>query len=268
MSTPVITFLTDYGLDDAFVGICHAVIAGICPEARIIDLTHGIPRHDVRGGAVALRDAIPFAPAGVHLAVVDPDVGAARRAVAVRAGDGRLFVGPDNGLLWPAAAKFGGVVEAVDVSHSSLRLEPVSATFHGRDVFAPIAAHLAAGIALAETGDPCDPGSLVTLELPHARHTMGALEVAVLALDRFGNAQLGATHEDVAALKLGEPVGVELANGAVHQARYVWTFSDGASGELLLYEDASRSLALAVREGSAADRLQISPGDEIRLRLP
>src|SRR5579859_4186141 len=149
---PVITFLSDYGLQDDFVGICHGVIAGICPEARVIDLGHGVRRHDVRGGAIVLAGALPYLPAGVHLAVVDPDVGASRRAVALRAADDRLLVGPDNGVLWLAAHASGGVVEAADIVRSPFRLEPVSATFHGRDIFAPVAAHLAAGASLAQAG--------------------------------------------------------------------------------------------------------------------
>src|SRR3954454_8111441 len=140
---PVLTFLTDYGLLDEFVGICHGVIARLAPEVRVIDITHGIPRHDVRAGALVLRGALPYCPPGVHLAVVDPDVGARRRAVALRcAEDDRLLVGPDNGLLMPAAAALGGAIEAVDISRSAHRLEPVAATFHGRDVFGPVAAAL------------------------------------------------------------------------------------------------------------------------------
>ena len=167
-TSPVISFLTDYGLQDEFVGLCHAVITRICPAAHVIDLTHAVARHDVAAGAVVLADALPYLPAGVHLAVVDPDVGAERRAVALRAADGRLFVGPDNGLLWPAAQAAGGVVEAVDIAHSPFRLEPVSATFHGRDIFAPVAASLAGGTPLAQAGPPIEPGSLVALELSQA----------------------------------------------------------------------------------------------------
>ncbi|MEO6496894.1 MAG: SAM-dependent chlorinase/fluorinase [Solirubrobacteraceae bacterium] len=130
-----VTFLSDYGLTDDFVGVCHAVIARIDPETRILDLTHGVPRHDVRTGALTLARALPYAPAGVHLAVVDPGVGAERRAVAVRCREeARVLVGPDNGLLMPAAAAFGGPLEAVDVSRSPHRLEPLAATFHGRDI--------------------------------------------------------------------------------------------------------------------------------------
>ena len=155
--TRPITFLSDYGLADEFVGVVHGVIAGICPDARVIDVTHGIPRHDVRAGATVLERALPYLPAGVHLAVVDPDVGAQRRAVALRtAGEGRLLVGPDNGLLTPAAERFGGVGEAVEISASPWRLEPVSATFHGRDIFAPVSAALADGAALSAVGERID----------------------------------------------------------------------------------------------------------------
>jgi hypothetical protein len=132
VAAPVVTFLSDYGLTDHFVGICHGVIASICPDARVIDISHGIARHDVRAGALVLAGALPYMPAGVHLAVVDPDVGAERRAVALRLADGRLLVGPDNGLLWPAALSGGGAVEAVEIGTSPFRLEPVSTTFHGR----------------------------------------------------------------------------------------------------------------------------------------
>src|SRR5436190_17896777 len=145
-------------------------MARIAPEARVIDVTHGSPRHNVRAGALVLRNALPYLPAGVHLAVVDPEVGAERRAVAIRcAEEDRLLVGPDNGLLVLAAERFGGAVEAVDIGRSPWRLEPVSHTFHGRDIFAPVAAFLAAGWPLAEAGDPLDPAGLVGLKLPETQ---------------------------------------------------------------------------------------------------
>ena len=162
MAAPI-TFLSDYGHADDFVGVCHGVIARIVPEARVIDVTHGVARHDVRSGALILRRALPFFPPGVHLAVVDPQVGSERRAIALRTADeDRLLVGPDNGLLALAARRFGGAVEAVDIGRSQLRLEPASATFHGRDIFAPVAAHLAGGCALAAAGEPVDPDSWPT----------------------------------------------------------------------------------------------------------
>jgi S-adenosylmethionine hydrolase len=258
-----VTFLSDYGLGDDFVGVCHAVIARIAPEARVIDLTHGIPRHDVRTGALTLARALPYAPAGVHLAVVDPEVGAERRAVAVRcAQDGRVLVGPDNGLLLPAADAFGGAVEAVDIARSPHRLEPVAATFHGRDVFAPVAAHLAAGAPLAGAGDPLGVEELTRLRLPEATVTDGRIDAHALAVDRFGNVELDVSHAQLAGsgLKLGRPV---VANG--EPAHYARTFADVAPGELLLYEDAYRTLALAVNRGSAAERLGLGPDDPVVL---
>jgi S-adenosylmethionine hydrolase len=267
MTQPVITFLTDYGLIDEFVGVCHAVIAGICPQARVIDLTHGIARHDIRTGALVLADALPYTPAGVHLAVVDPEVGAARRAVALGTADGRVLVGPDNGLLWPAAKASGGIVEAVEISHSPWRLEPVSATFHGRDIFAPVAARLAAGEALAAAGPPLDPGELVTLDLPQARIQGGRLIAPVLQIDRFGNVQLAATHDDAEALglQLGQQVELRLGGEPPHLARFVRAFAEAAHGQLILYEDAARRLAIALNHDDAAARLGLRPGDEVLL---
>jgi hypothetical protein len=268
MARPLITFLTDYGLKDDFVGICHGVIATVCPDARVIDITHGIERHDVQGGALALRAALRYMPVGVHLAVVDPDVGAQRRAVAVLAADGRRLVGPDNGLLSLAAAEAGGVVEAVDIARSRWRLEPVSATFHGRDIFAPVAAHLAAGEPLDAAGEPCDPEELVTIELPRPRREPDALVAHAVHVDRFGNVQLDAAHEELLDLGLGMGSGVAVssAGGRLGAAHYVRTFADVAAGELLLYEDADRVLAVAVSHGSASERLGIATGDELWIR--
>jgi S-adenosylmethionine hydrolase len=260
----VITFLSDYGRDDDFVGVCHGVIAGIAPEARVIDVTHGIERHDVRTGALVLRRALPYFPPGVHLAVVDPEVGGERRAVAVRvAEDDRMLVGPDNGLLALAIERFGGAVEAIDIARSPHRLEPSSATFHGRDLFAPVTANLAAGAPLAGAGDPLDPGQLTTLHMPTARHEDGGLVAHALAFDRFGNVTLDVEHDELVAsgLKLGHRVTIndELA----HYAR---TFTDVPAGELLLYEDAYRTLALAVNRGSAALHLGLGLDAEVRIR--
>jgi S-adenosyl-L-methionine hydrolase (adenosine-forming) len=267
-TAPVITFLSDYGLQDDFVGICHGVMLTICPQARVIDLTHGIARHDVRAGAIVLGEAVPFLPVGVHLAVVDPDVGAQRRAVALRLADRRVLVGPDNGLLWVAAEAAGGVLEAVDIARSRFRRQPVSATFHGRDIFAPVAAALAGGAALADAGDPMDPAALVVLTLPAPRWQDGALMAHVRYVDRFGNCALNVRHEDLAdsGLKLGHPATLELPRGVRLTVNYVRTFADATPGELLLYEDAQRRLAIAVSRGDAADRLGLGVDDALRLR--
>lgn len=261
-----ITFLSDYGTADDFVGVCHAVIARIAPEARIVDLTHAIARHDVRSGALTLQRALPYAAPGVHLAVVDPDVGTpGRRAVALRcAEDGRLLVGPDNGLLSPAAERFGGTIEAVDLGRSAHRLEPVSATFHGRDLFAPVAARLAAGAELSDAGEPLDPEELVGLELPTATLRDGALHAHALAIDRYGNVALDVSHEQLAGsgLRLGRAV---VVNG--RRAQFAQTFADVAPGALVVYEDAYRSLAVAINRGSAAVELGLALDAEVQLAV-
>jgi S-adenosylmethionine hydrolase len=263
----VITLLTDYGLVDEFVGVVHGVIATICPDARVIDVTHGIPRYDVRTGAATLEQSLPFLPVGVHMAVVDPHVGGVRRAVALRAADGRTFVGPDNGLLWPACEVSGGIVEAVDIGESPWRLEPVAATFHGRDIFAPVAARLARGEPFGGAGVPLDPHLVVRLETPKAWIEAGALVVSVTGTDRFGNLQLGAAkpHADRLGLDLGARVTIRMASGESYVARYVRTFGDVEAGELILFEDASRRLAVALNQGSAAGRLGLQTGDELRI---
>jgi S-adenosylmethionine hydrolase len=271
MGAPLITFLSDYGRDDEFVAVCHGVIASRCPAARVLDITHAIAPQDVRAGALVLRDALPYIPAGVHLAVVDPDVGArgerARRAVALRtAVDERLLVGPDNGLLLPAAELFGGVAQAVELSASPVRLRP-SSTFDGRDVFAPVAAALAGGASLEELGSPLPAGELVALELPVAWIDDGALFAHVLRVDRFGNVNLDAAPSllDRLGVERGATLALELAGG-IFTAALGATFADVAAGELLLHEDSTRRLALAVNRGSAVARLGLAPGDELRIR--
>lgn len=268
MATRPITFLSDYGYEDEFAGVCHGVIASIAPDARVIDLTHGIERGDVRGGALGLARAVPFCAAGVHLAVVDPGVGAERRGVAVRvAEEERLLVGPDNGLLALAAARLGGAVEAADIGRSPARLEPVSATFHGRDLFAPVAARLALGARLDELGKTIDPASLVALELPVAEISAERIAARVLGADRFGNLTLNVPREqlDAGPLRLGEPLTIEISSGSV-EAVFARTFGEVQEGALLVYEDSSQMLALAINGGSAERLLYLGRDDEVVLR--
>lgn len=269
MPEPVVIFLTDYGLSDDFVGVCHAVIARVCPDARVIDLAHGVPRGDVRAGALILRSALPYLPAGVVLAVVDPGVGSERRAVAMRAADGHLLVGPDNGLLSVCAAAAGGVIEAVDIGRSPFALEPVSATFHGRDIFAPVAARLAGGASLVDAGDTIDPASLVALELPRAQVSSdGVLVAHVIYIDGFGNVALDVEGDEIQRFGLSIGQGVELKAGGERpaRARYVRAFADARAGELLLYEDSYARLAVAVNQGNAAARLGLAVDDELQIR--
>ena len=273
MSVPLITFLSDYGNRDEFVGICHGVIARRCPQARVIDITHAIPRHDVRAGALVLADALPYMPAGVHLAVVDPEVGAGgrheRRAVALRAVEAEhLLVGPDNGLLMVAAERLGGAVEAVEITRSRERLEPLSATFHGRDIFAPVAAALAAGELLPAVGEPLAVDELERIALPVARVADGALRAHVLRVDQFGNLTLDASAAQIAeaGVRLGASITVEVG-GRAFAARYVRTFADVAPAQLLLYIDATRTAALAVNRGSAAEHLAVQPDPDCELEL-
>ena len=199
--------------------------------------------------------------------MVDPQVGTERRALALRSGDGRLLVGPDNGLLSLAWERCGGVEQVVDVTRSPHRLQPVSATFHGRDIFAPVAAHLAAGAELADAGDPLDPETLRVVDLPVPRSEDGAVVAHALVVDRFGNAGLNVDHESLAGsgITLGGPVELEVA-GERYLATFAQTFADVKPGELLVYEDAYRTLAVAINRGDAADTLGLRPDAEVRLR--
>ena len=263
----IVTLLTDYGRDDDFVGVCHGVIRRIHPEAQIIDIAHGLPRYAVRRGALVLRNTLPYMPVGVHVAVVDPQVGTERRAVALGTADGRILVGPDNGLLSLAWEGCGGVELAVDISRSPHRLEPVSATFHGRDIFAPVGAALARGAELADAGDPLDPETLARVELPEPRDEGGAVVAHALVIDHFGNVGLNVDHERLAGtgITLGGRVDVE-AHGERYAATYAQTFADVSPGELIVYQDAYRTLALAINRGDAAGTLALRPDDEVRLR--
>lgn len=271
MGARVVTFLSDYGLRDDFVGVCHGVLARVAPDARVIDVTHGVHRHDVRAGALVLRRALPFMPAGVHLAIVDPGSGAERRAVALRcAEEDRILVGPDNGLLSLAAQRFGGVAEAVDVTRSPHRLALGTATFLGRDVLAPVAGALAAGGELADAGEPLDADEVVRLEMPLASVEVDAasgrdvLVAHAIGFDVFGNVTLDVEHEELTGvgLRLGRPVLVE-----EREAHYATTFADVRPGGLLLYEDAYRTLSLAVNRGSAREQLELDLDDAVRISV-
>jgi S-adenosyl-L-methionine hydrolase (adenosine-forming) len=258
-----VTLLTDYGLEDGFVAACHGVIAGICPPARIIDITHLIPPGDVRRGAAIMAQTVPYVPPGVHVAVIDPGVGTRRRAIAIEAGE-RVFVGPDNGVLSWAAT--GARLRAFELTNQELWLAPVSATFHGRDIFAPVAAHVAGGRDVASVGEEIDPAGLVTLPPPTRTVRDGTAEGEVITVDRFGNVQLSVTGADLEAVGVpcGETLTVMLGKHAL-KVTYAETFGSVGPGELVAYTDSVGQVALAVNGGNAAQRLGLPPGAHVRL---
>lgn len=263
-----ITFLTDFGLEDDFVGTCHGVMKRIAPDAQIIDITHGIKPGRILQGALVLANTVVYMPAGVHLAVVDPGVGGSRRPLVVQDGEGRLYVGPDNGLLLPAVDRFGGVAAAHELANPAYALERVSRTFHGRDLFSPAAAHLAAGVPIAELGPPIDHGELVRLDVPEAAIDGAQIRATVLAVDRFGNVSLNLTREQLEQAEVVPGTRVELGRDSERWfAVAARTFADARAGELILYEDSYRNVAVAVSSGSASELLGVEEGSDVTITL-
>jgi S-adenosyl-L-methionine hydrolase (adenosine-forming) len=262
-----ITFITDYGLEDGFVAACHGVAARIAPAARIIDITHLVQPGDVRRGAAVLAQTVPYLPPAVHVAVVDPGVGTARRGVAVQAGES-ILVGPDNGLLSWAIAALGGAGPAVQLTNGDLWLHPVSPTFHGRDIFMPVAAHLATGKELAGAGDEIDLSDLVTLPAPTSRVHDGEAEGEVMSVDRFGNVQLSIVAADVGELGIGygSPLVVRAGRRQL-TVPFVETFAAVAPGEVVAFTDSAGLISLAVNAGDAAQQLGLPPGAHVRLSI-
>ena len=264
----IVTFLSDFGLQDDYVGVCHGVMKRIAPDAEIVDITHGIGAQQVLQGALVLAGTIPYMPEGVHLAVVDPGVGTDRKALALRSGDGRLYVGPDNGLLVPSAERQGGIDGAWELASSDYRLLPVSRTFHGRDVFAPAAAHLAAGVEPAKLGPALDPSSLVRIEVPAPVIGSGFLRAHVLIVDRFGNVQLNLTTDDLSRVGIEAGTRVEIELGLQRfYACAARTFADVRTGDIVLYEDAYGNVAIAINAGNAAEMLAARPGDSVGITV-
>ena len=261
----VVCFLTDFGLQDDFVGTCHGVIKRIAPDVEIIDVTHGVPRQGVLQGALILSNTLPYMPVGVHLAIVDPGVGTSRRPLALRDREGRLFVGPDNGLLILAAER-AGIDEARELANPAYALETISRTFHGRDLFAPAAAHLAAGVPLSELGPPLDAEYLVRLDLPEPRFAVAAVEATTLYVDSFGNIALNLTRDDVARVGIVTGARVEIEHGDErYYAVAARTFADARAGDVILYEDSYRNMSIAVSGGNAAALLRAQPGVRVRI---
>jgi len=262
-----LTFLTDYGLEDAFVAVCHAVAFQVAPDIQITDITHLIHRGDIRRGAAVLAQAVQYFPPAVHVAVVDPGVGTARRGVAVAAGNA-LFVGPDNGLLSVAVTAAGGATRAVSLTNRALWRDTAAATFHGRDIFMPVAARLATGMPLAEAGEPVEVTSLVTLPQPEYRVTATGAEAEVVTVDGFGNIQLSLPGADAPRAGLVPGATVLLSwGGKAITVPFRTTFGEVAPGEPLCYRDSGDWVAIAVAGGDAARLLDVRAGTKIALTV-
>lgn len=253
----VISFLTDFGTTDTSVGQCKAVIAAISPKATVIDITHAIPHFDIITGAWLLRNAAPFFPPCVHVGVVDPGVGTSRRGIAIECARGDVLIGPDNGLLLPAAERLGGITSAVELVDPQFRHHPVSNTFHGRDIFCPAAAHLIHGVSIHLLGPRIEPASLVRIALPAAQAEHGMISAAVAAVNEFGSLALTAPGDLLA--EIGAPAQVRFSVGDVERdARVVRTFGEAAMGDHVLIIDSYGYLCLAINQGSLAASLGLA----------
>ena len=267
MTHDTVSFLSDYGHDDEFVGVVHSVIASIAPRVRVVDVTHGIAPCDVRAGGLALARAAQYLLPGVVLAVVDPGVGTDRRPVAVEVGDGAsVLVGPDNGLLAPAVALVGGASRAVELTSPQHRLagpDSSGSTFDGRDVFAPAAAHLCCGVGLQELGEAIDPATLMPGVLPVSRSEGDDLVAEVLWIDRFGNCQLNLGPDDLAGFDPVLQVAIEDDLRTAVRAR---AYDYIGSGRVGLVTDSAGLVSIALPRRSAAAELGLREGAEVRLR--
>ncbi len=262
-----VSFLSDFGLQDDFVGTCHGVIKRIAPETQIIDVTHGIPAQQILQGALVLASTLPYVPIGIHLAVVDPGVGSQRRALALRDEEGRSFVGPDNGLLVPAAER-AGIAAVHEITNPEYALASISRTFHGRDIFAPAAAHLANGLSLDRLGPPLAPDALVRLDLPEPQLGQSRIGATILYVDSFGNIALNLTRDDMTQMGIapGTQVELELAGERVY-AIAARTFADARAGDIILYEDSYGNMSIAINGGDAARMLHARVGQPLRINI-
>jgi S-adenosylmethionine hydrolase len=274
MTRPLLTFLTDFGTDGP-APICRGIMLSIAPDAQIIDIGHNVRKYAIRDGAFLLWCALPYMPIGVHVAIVDPGVGTDRRPIAIRTGRGDVLVGPDNGLMMPAAERIGGIVAARVLENRDLWLPVTSSTFHGRDIFAPVAARLATGTAFESVGPLIPTERLVQLRMPVAEARDGVLETAVAFIDSFGNARLAGGPADLGAaigpLDAGRRLALEFpaAGGsgpASESSTWQRTFGGVAVGQSLVYEDSFGTLSLADNQGDVATRLGLTVDIPVRIR--
>jgi S-adenosylmethionine hydrolase len=268
---PVISLLTDFGARDPSGAICEGVILGICPDAVVVHISHEVTKYAIRDGALMLWCALPYLPVGVHVAVVDPGVGTARRPVALVTGRGDVLIGPDNGLLRPAGERLGGVVAAHALTSEAHRLHPVSTSFHGRDIFAPAAGHLAAGLDLGQLGPAIDPSTLVGLEIPPAEPIPGGVATSVVYVDTFGNCKLGGLRSDLEAsagpMRPGRAVRVRADGTGEHEMAWADTFGEVGVGMPILYVDSYDRLTIAVNQGNAAADLGLAQDQALRITV-
>jgi S-adenosylmethionine hydrolase len=259
-----VSLLTDYGTVDEFVGVLKCVLRDLAPQARVIDLTHGIDPFDVRGGSLALARVIQYVPRGVIIAVVDPGVGTSRRAIAVEVAGGEgILLGPDNGLLGPAVAMAGGAERAVELNKPEFQLEGPGATFAGRDVFAPVAAHLCNGVPLEVVGQLVDAESLLPGIVPLSRPEGDEIVTEVLWVDRYGNAQLNVSSDDVETM--GDRVRLRFGD-TVRTGVRAASFGAVGSGQVGIVTDSYGLLSVALDRSSAAMELGLRAGDLVYLR--
>ena len=266
---PVVSILTDFGARDPSGAICEGVILGICPEAAVIHISHDVTKFAIRDGALMLWCALPYLPVGTHMAVVDPGVGTARRPLALTTARGDVLIGPDNGLLQPAAARLGGVLAAHELTSDAHRLHPVSTSFHGRDIFAPAVGHLANGLPVNELGPALDPASLVGLDIPPATPITDGVATSVVYVDTFGNCKLAGMRADLEASVGPMHDGREVRIGADGEPERVMTWADTFGnvpvGEPMLYVDSYDRLTVAVNQGNAAQALGLTQDQPIRI---
>jgi S-adenosylmethionine hydrolase len=282
MPGPLITLLTDFGARDPSAGILHGVILGIAPDARIVDISHEVHKYAIRDGALLLWCALPWMPVGQHVAVVDPGVGTSRLPIAIGTGRGDVLIGPDNGLLMAAAGRLGGIERAHVLEAEAYRLPVISTSFHGRDIFAPAAAHLARGVPLADLGRALDPAALVPSPIAEPVRGDGALRSSVVYIDTFGNVKLAGLRADLEAavgtLGPGDDLRVEIGPapggavpdraGASADIAVTWqaTFGDVPPKTLLIYEDSYGRICLAASQADAAATLGLVEDQPVTIR--